>query len=146
MLHNVSISTAPHNNNFILFEFLLLQVPMENLEEGVGVVTSNVSNKDCFAASVVGVVMFLSLSLCKIPYCCHCVFLSAKIPYCCRFVQATWRHTWRHQWVSGAGCWHSCLTYSLRPMWKPQAPYRDQGPELMCEIIPTSLSSMYVFP
>lgn len=36
---------------------------MENLEEGVGVVTSNVSNKDCFAASVVGVVMFLSLSL-----------------------------------------------------------------------------------
>ena len=61
MLHNVSISTAPHNNNFILFEFLLLQVPMENLEEGVGAVTSNVSNKDCFAASVVGVVMFLSL-------------------------------------------------------------------------------------
>ena len=36
---------------------------MENLEEGVGVVTSNVSNKDCFAASVVGVVMFLSLSV-----------------------------------------------------------------------------------
>ena len=36
---------------------------MENLEEGVDVVTSNVSNKDCFAASVVGVVMFLSLSV-----------------------------------------------------------------------------------